>query len=161
MFNLFKNKKQEGISITAPCSGRIIPISEVNDPIFSKKVLGEGFAVVPEDQMIYAPLAGHVTSVFPTKHALGIKSEDGIEYLIHIGIDTVELQGKPFTILIKEGDRISLETPLVKVNFDEIKKVGKDNTVIIVFTKKDQINEILLSNKNFVHGEICGSIRIR
>lgn len=134
MFNLFKNKKQEGISITAPCSGRIIPISEV---------------------------AGHVTSVFPTKHALGIKSEDGIEYLIHIGIDTVELQGKPFTILIKEGDRISLETPLVKVNFDEIKKVGKDNTVIIVFTKKDQINEILLSNKNFVHGEICGSIRIR
>lgn len=95
MFKLFKNKKQEGISVTAPCSGRVIPISEVNDPIFSKKVLGEGFAVVTENQMIYAPLAGHVTSVFPTKHALGIKSEDGIEYLIHIGIDTVELQGKP------------------------------------------------------------------
>lgn len=95
MFKLFKNKKQEGISVTAPCSGRVIPISEVNDPIFSKKVLGEGFAVVTENQMIYAPLTGHVTSVFPTKHALGIKSEDGIEYLIHIGIDTVELQGKP------------------------------------------------------------------
>ena len=95
MFNLFKNKKQEGISITAPCSGRIIPISEVNDPIFSKKVLGEGFAVVPEGNKIYAPLTGRIEAVFPTKHAISIKSDADIEYLIHIGIDTVELEGKP------------------------------------------------------------------
>ncbi|MBD9891328.1 PTS sugar transporter subunit IIA [Enterococcus faecalis] len=158
MFNLFKNKKQEGISITAPCSGRIIPISEVNDPIFSKKVLGEGFAVIPEDQMIYAPLAGYVTSVFPTKHAIGIKSEEGIEYLIHIGVDTVELQGEPFTLLIKEGDRVSSKTPLVKVDFDKIKKAEKDSAVIIVFTEKDQINKILLVKEKLMHGEICGNI---
>lgn len=158
LFNLFKNKKQEGISITAPCSGKVIPISEVNDPIFSEKVLGEGFAVIPEDQIIYAPLAGYVTSVFPTKHALGLKSEEGIEYLIHIGIDTVELQGEPFTILSKEGDRVSSKTPLVKVDFDKIRKAEKDPTVIIVFTEKDQVNKILLTNEKFDHGEICGSI---
>ena len=94
MFNLFKNKKQEGISITAPCSGRIIPISEVNDPIFSKKVLGEGFAVVPEGNKIYAPLTGRIEAVFPTKHAISIKSDADIEYLIPVSYTHLTLPTK-------------------------------------------------------------------
>ncbi|MBO1137577.1 PTS sugar transporter subunit IIA [Enterococcus faecalis] len=158
MFNLFKNKKQEGISITAPCSGRIIPISEVNDPIFSKKVLGEGFAVVPEGNKIYAPLTGYVTSVFPTKHALGVKSENGIEYLIHIGIDTVELQGKPFSIFVNLGDKVTTKTLLAKVDFDQIKQAGKDPAVIVVFTELGQVNKITLNASIALHGEICGRI---
>ncbi|MGH2176837.1 PTS glucose transporter subunit IIA, partial [Enterococcus faecalis] len=83
------------------------PISEVNDPIFSKKVLGEGFAVVPEGNKICAPLTGRIEAIFPTKHAISIKSDADIEYLIHIGIDTVELQGKPFSIFVNTGEKVT------------------------------------------------------
>ncbi|MHA4858100.1 PTS sugar transporter subunit IIA, partial [Enterococcus faecium] len=88
MFEIFKKKKQE--TLYAPCSGKIISITEVNDPVFSQKLLGDGFAVIPDGSKIYAPLAGRVTNIFPTKHAINIKSNSGIDYLIHIGIDTVE-----------------------------------------------------------------------
>ena len=113
MFNLFKNKKQEGISITAPCSGRIIPISEVNDPIFSKKVLGEGFAVVPEGNKIYAPLTGRIEAT---------------------------------------------ETLLAEVDFDQIKQAGKDPSVIVVFTKPEQVNEVILNSYTTIYGDSCGKI---
>ncbi|MDT2155401.1 PTS glucose transporter subunit IIA [Enterococcus faecalis] len=164
MFNLFKNKKQEGISITAPCSGRIIPISEVNDPIFSKKVLGEGFAVVPEGNKIYAPLTGGIEAVFPTKHAISIKSDADIEYLIHIGIDTVELEGKPFSIFVNAGEKVTTEkkvtteTLLAEVDFDQIKQAGKDPSVIVVFTKPEQVNEVILNSYTTIYGDSCGKI---
>ena len=109
MFKMFKKKKQE--TITAPCSGKVIPISAVKDPVFSQKLLGDGFAVIPEDQTIYAPLAGRVTTIFPTKHAISIKSDSGIDYLIHIGLDTVEMKGAPFTILVNENEQITIDTP--------------------------------------------------
>ena len=156
--NLFKNKKQEGISITAPCSGRIIPISEVNDPIFSKKVLGEGFAVVPEGNKIYAPLTGRIEAVFPTKHAISIKSDADIEYLIHIGIDTVELEGKPFSIFVNAGEKVTTETLLAEVDFDQIKQAGKDPSVIVVFTKPEQVNEVILNSYTTIYGDSCGKI---
>ncbi|HGL3399785.1 TPA: PTS glucose transporter subunit IIA [Enterococcus faecalis] len=158
MFNLFKNKKQEGISITAPCSGRIIPISEVNDPIFSKKVLGEGFAVVPEGNKIYAPLTGRIEAVFPTKHAISIKSDADIEYLIHIGIDTIELEGKPFSIFVNAGEKVTTETLLAEVDFDQIKQAGKDPSVIVVFTKPEQVNEVILNSYTTIYGDSCGKI---
>ena len=131
MFKMFKKKKQE--TITAPCSGKVIPISAVKDPVFSQKLLGDGFAVIPEDQTIYAPLAGRVTTIFPTKHAISIKSDSGIDYLIHIGLDTVEMKGAPFTILVNENEQITIDTPLVEVDFDQIIQAKKDPAVIVVF----------------------------
>ena len=131
MFEIFKKKKQE--TFYAPCSGKIISITEVNDPVFSQKLLGDGFAVIPDGSKIYAPLAGRVTNIFPTKHAINIKSNSGIDYLIHIGIDTVELQGEPFSICVQENDEVTLETSLVDVDFDKIIKSGKDTSVIVVF----------------------------
>ncbi|HBC2404223.1 TPA: PTS glucose transporter subunit IIA, partial [Enterococcus faecium] len=110
MFEIFKKKKQE--TFYAPCSGKIISITEVNDPVFSQKLLGDGFAVIPDGSKIYAPLAGRVTNIFPTKHAINIKSNSGIDYLIHIGIDTVELQGEPFSICVQENDEVTPETSL-------------------------------------------------
>lgn len=156
MFQLFKKKKQE--TIISPCSGKIVPVSEVNDPVFSQKLLGDGFAVIPEDQTVYSPLAGRVTTIFPTKHAINIKSDSGIDYLIHIGIDTVAMQGKPFSILVNENDRITADTPLAEVDFNQIIQAEKDPSVIVVFTESKQVNELILSTGMKLHGEPCGTI---
>ncbi len=88
MFKMFKKKKQE--TITAPCSGKMIPISAVNDPVFFTKIARRRLCCHSRGSTIYAPLAGRVTTIFPTKHAISIKSDSGIDYLIHIGLDTVE-----------------------------------------------------------------------
>lgn len=156
MFKMFKKKKQE--TITAPCSGKVIPISAVKDPVFSQKLLGDGFAVIPEDQTIYAPLAGRVITIFPTKHAISIKSDSGIDYLIHIGLDTVEMKGAPFTILVNENEQITIDTPLVEVDFDQIIQAKKDPAVIVVFTEAEQISELVLQTGALLHGEPCGTI---
>ena len=138
MFEIFKKKKQE--TFYAPCSGKIISITEVNDPVFSQKLLGDGFAVIP------------------TKHAINIKSNSGIDYLIHIGIDTVELQGEPFSICVQENDEVTPETSLVDVDFDKIIKSGKDTSVIVVFPEKNQFNDLIIDNGRIAHGNSCGKI---
>ncbi|HFU1916113.1 TPA: PTS glucose transporter subunit IIA, partial [Enterococcus faecium] len=119
---------------------------------------GDGFAVIPDGSKIYAPLAGRVTNIFPTKHAINIKSNSGIDYLIHIGIDTVELQGEPFSICVQENDEVTPETSLVDVDFDKIIKSGKDTSVIVVFPEKNQFNDLIIDNGRIAHGNSCGKI---
>ncbi|MEQ7239797.1 PTS glucose transporter subunit IIA [Enterococcus hirae] len=156
MFEIFKKKKQE--EFYAPCSGKIISITEVNDPVFSQKLLGDGFAIIPDNTKIYAPLAGRVTNIFPTKHAINIKSNLGIDYLIHIGIDTVELQGEPFSICVKENDVVTSETLLVDVDFEKIIKSGRDTSVIVVFPEKNQSSDLIIDNGRIDNGNLCGKI---
>ncbi|MBO1117033.1 PTS sugar transporter subunit IIA [Enterococcus hirae] len=156
MFEIFKKEKQE--EFYAPCSGKIISITEVNDPVFSQKLLGEGFAIIPDNTKIYAPLAGRVTNIFPTKHAINIKSNSGIDYLIHIGIDTVELQGEPFSICVKENDVVTSETLLVDVDFEKIIKSGRDTSVIVVFPEKNQFSDLIIDNGRIDNGNLCGKI---
>ncbi|MGX7173974.1 PTS sugar transporter subunit IIA [Enterococcus ratti] len=158
MLNLFKKKKQD--TIYAPCSGEVIPITTVNDPVFSQKMLGNGFAIVPTltDKTICAPIAGKITSIFPSKHAINIKNDTGIDYLIHIGLDTVELKGKPFSILVEENETVTPEKLLVKVAFDQIIQAKKDPSVIVVFTQDSQINELSLTTGSVLCGEACGKI---
>ncbi|HAR1430896.1 TPA: PTS glucose transporter subunit IIA, partial [Enterococcus faecium] len=112
----------------------------------------------PDGSKIYAPLAGRVTNIFPTKHAINIKSNSGIDYLIHIGIDTVELQGEPFSICVQENDDVTPETSLVDVDFDKIIKSGKDTSVIVVFPEKNQFNDLIIDNGRIAHGNSCGKI---
>lgn len=156
MFEIFKKKKQE--EFYAPCSGKIISITEVNDLVFSQKLLGDGFAIIPDNTKIYAPLAGRVTNIFPTKHAINIKSNSGIDYLIHIGIDTVELQGEPFSICVKENDVVTSETLLVDVDFEKIIKSGRDTSVIVVFPEKNQFSDLIIDNGRIDNGNLCGKI---
>lgn len=156
MFKLFKKKKQD--TITAPCSGKAISISEVNDPVFSQKLLGDGFAVIPTENKVYAPLSGRVMTIFPTKHAISIKSDSGIDYLVHIGLDTVELQGTPFSILVNENEQVTPEAALVEVDFAQIIQAKKDPAVIVVFTEAEQIDELVINDGPVHHGERCGSI---
>ena len=105
MFNFFK-KKNKGLEVDAVVDGTVMPITDVNDDVFSTKMLGDGFAIKPNDTQIYAPVAGTISTLFPTKHAIGIKTDEGLEILIHLGLDTVELKGAPFTVDVKQGNKV-------------------------------------------------------
>ncbi|MFC6177748.1 glucose PTS transporter subunit IIA [Companilactobacillus huachuanensis] len=122
----------------APVDGKFINIEELKDDVFSQKMLGDGYAIEPSNGDIYANVEGTIESVFPTKHAIGIKSLSGAEILLHLGLDTVELKGKPFDILVKEGDSVKEDTKIATMNIDEVRKSGKDPVVITVVTNSDQ-----------------------
>lgn len=162
LFSFFKkDKKTEDnkVKLHNPTNGNVIPISEVADPVFSQKMMGDGFGVEPTDGEVYSPVDAKIMSVFPTKHAVGLKLDNGIDLLIHIGIDTVELEGKPFTVLVEEGDRVTPETLLVKVDRDALKEAGKEDTVIIAFTNMEVVEDYTLSNTGDVkQGELIGEI---
>ena len=96
--------------------------------------MGEGFAVEPIDGIIYSPVSGVVVSIFKTKHALGIKTSSGLEVMIHMGLDTVELQGKPFNILVKEGDKVTPDTQIAKIDLEQVKEAGKDPIILTLIT---------------------------
>lgn len=119
-------------TLTAPVKGRLIPLAQVKDDVFSSGMLGPGAAVIPEEGCITSPCQGSVETVFPTGHAYGIKTEDGLELLIHIGIDTVELDGKGFSPEVKQGDLVKAGDVLAHVDLDAIRAAGYDPTVILV-----------------------------
>lgn len=125
-----------------PIEGKVIPITEVNDPVFSGKVMGDGFAVQPANGKIFSSFDGVVTSIFPTKHAITIKASNGVEVLLHMGIDTVALQGEGFEILVSENQEVTPKTQLASIDLGVLKKQEKDNTIIIVFPENfnDEIN---------------------
>ncbi|GEN49487.1 PTS sugar transporter subunit IIA [Alkalibacterium pelagium] len=149
VFDFLKGKgnepKETKVVLSNPVNGKVIPIDEVDDPVFSQKMMGDGFGVVPSDGDIYSPGSGKVVSVFPTQHAVGLELDNGIEVLVHIGIDTVELEGGPFDTLVKEGDTVTPETKISTVDLEGLKAAGKENTVIIVFTNMDQVGDYDLS----------------
>lgn len=127
-----------GESILTPVAGKVISLSSVNDDVFSQKLLGDGIAIEPSDNQIYAPFDGEVTALFPTNHAIGLKSNNGTEVLIHIGIDTVELKGKYFYPKIKLGDKVTKGQLIMTVDFDQIKKAGYDTVIPILITDTDK-----------------------
>jgi glucose PTS system EIICBA or EIICB component len=121
-------------SISSPLSGELVPLAEVPDDVFAGKMMGDGFAIVPEDGEIVSPVNGKIVNLFPTKHAIGILSEGGKEILIHVGIDTVNLKGEGFEPLVKEGDEVKQGQPLLKADLAYIEKHAKSTITPIVFT---------------------------
>ncbi|KAF1295558.1 PTS glucose/maltose transporter subunit IIBCA [Enterococcus sp. JM4C] len=119
--------------------GTVIPIEEVTDEVFSQKMMGDGFAVIPTDSKIYAPVAGKIVSIFPTKHALGIQTADGVDVLIHMGLDTVEMKDPAFEILVTEGQTVKAGEQLANANLAKIEAAGKATTMIVVFTNGEKI----------------------
>ncbi|ABR37088.1 PTS sugar transporter subunit IIA [Clostridium beijerinckii] len=124
-------KKKNDIVIYSPIKGKIVDISEVPDPVFSDKIMGEGIAVIPEDNIICSPVNGYVAQIFKTKHAILLKSSDDLEIIIHIGLETVNLNGEGFEVLINEGDEVTTGKKLIKVDFEFMKNKGI-NTIIPV-----------------------------
>ena len=122
--------------------GKVIAITDVKDPVFSQKMMGDGFAVEPENGKIYSPVAGTVTSVFPTKHALGLLTENGLEVLVHIGLDTVSLEGKPFEVHVSEGQKVAAGELLVTADLEAIKAAGRETSTVVVFTNAAAIKSV-------------------
>ena len=122
--------------------GEVINIEDVKDPVFSQKMMGDGFAVEPENGHIVSPVAGKVTSVFPTKHALGLVTDNGLEVLVHIGLDTVSLEGKPFEVKVTEGQTVAAGDLLVEADLDAIREAGRETPTIVVFTNADAIKSV-------------------
>ncbi|MDU5788006.1 MAG: PTS transporter subunit IIBC [Streptococcus parasanguinis] len=122
--------------------GEVINIEDVKDPVFSQKMMGDGFAVEPENGHIVSPVAGKVTSVFPTKHALGLVTDNDLEVLVHIGLDTVSLEGKPFEVKVSEGQTVAAGDLLVEADLDAIRAAGRETSTIVVFTNADAIKSV-------------------
>lgn len=128
----------EKVEYVSPIEGEVIPLTEVNDDVFSNRLVGDGIAILPEKGVLFAPTDGVVTMVFDTKHAVGIKTDNGAELLFHIGIDTIQLNGKFFNPLIKQGDIVHPGDALIEFDIEGIKGAGYDPVVIVVVTNKEQ-----------------------
>ena len=122
--------------------GQVINIEDVKDPVFSQKMMGDGFAVEPDNGKIVSPVAGKVASIFPTKHALGLVTDNGLEVLVHIGLDTVSLEGKPFDVKVTEGQTVAAGDLLVEANLDAIREAGRETSTVVVFTNADAIKSV-------------------
>lgn len=135
----------------APADGQIIAIGEVEDPVFSQKMMGDGYAVRPSNGKIYAPVAGTVSSIFETKHAIGILTPGGAEVLVHMGLDTVELKGAPFTVKVSEGDAVTVDTLIAEMDLEAVTKAGKKTDVVTVLTNAEKINQLTINKTGSVH----------
>ena len=157
MFNIFKKR---GFTVTAACDGKLMPITDVKDEVFSQKMLGDGYAIKPTDGKIYSPVAGTVTTVFPTKHAIGITTDNNLEILVHLGIDTVELKGEPFEVAVKQGDTVKQDDYLASMNTELITAENYDDTVIVVYTNMDVIKSVSdVSAGDTTHGETVQTLQ--
>lgn len=144
MFGFGKKK----INFSAPCAGRIVPVAEVPDPMFSGKMLGDGYAVIPEEGadhlQVFAPADGTLVKVFKTGHAFSMKSTDGLEILVHIGLETVELKGKGFSVL-KDSGEVKAGDPIVDVDLGVVREAQLNPITIVVFTKKGQLADLTVN----------------
>jgi beta-glucoside PTS system EIICBA component len=136
------------VSIKQPVQGEVIPLTDVNDAVFSTKVMGEGIAVIPSKGELYAPVDGKIRMVFNTNHALGMETTNGAEILFHIGIDTVQLDGKYFESLVKVGDEVKAGDLLVKFDLNKIVESGYDPVTIAVVTNKDKYSVKVAESKH-------------
>ena len=123
--------------IASPLSGNVIPLEQVADGVFSEKMVGDGFAVEPADNQVYAPADCEVMTVFGTKHAIGLTTTDGVELLIHLGIDTVQMNGAPFTIEVKEGDKLKKGDKIGSFDEKMIVEAGYRTVTPVVVTNSD------------------------
>lgn len=133
---LFSKKKE---AFVCPMAGTLLTLENVPDEVFSKRMMGDGFAIDPSDGKVLAPMSGEITVAFPTKHAIGMKTKDGMEILIHIGMDTVELNGEGFTSHITAGKKIKQGELLMEVDLDFVRKAGKPVITPVIFTGGEHI----------------------
>ena len=142
LFDLFKKKKgtveesniAELKGIVCPTNGEILDLSEVPDEVFSQKMMGDGFAVKSNDGIFVSPVSGTVEMIFDTKHAIGLRSDDNVEILVHMGIDTVNLNGKGFDVFVKVGDRVKAGDRLAKMDVEYVKGNAKSDITPVIFT---------------------------
>lgn len=136
--------------INSPVAGTVVPLSEVADATFSSEVLGKGVAIIPTEGKVISPFDGEILSIFTTNHAVGLKSDDGVELLIHVGLDTVQLQGQGFKAYVKNGDRVKKGQLLTEFDIEFIKSKGFDPTTVVVVTNTEEYQDVIPASSNAV-----------
>ena len=146
---LFGGKEEPAISVETekntlymPIEGEVIALEEIGDGVFSAGVLGQGCGILPAEEIVYAPADAEVSTVADTKHAVGLLTEDGAEVLIHVGMDTVDMNGEGFTPLVKAGQKVKCGQPLLKFSESKIKAAGHPTTTAFVITNADDLSEV-------------------
>ena len=126
----------------SPLNGQLVAISEVKDPVFSQKMMGDGFAIVPSSNEVVSPVDATIEVLFPTGHAIGLKTNDGVEILIHLGIDTVKSKSNSFKLLKHVGDKVSAGDPIIQMNLKQLINEGYDMTTPIIFLSGQKLKEM-------------------
>ncbi|QII82267.1 PTS transporter subunit IIBC [Jeotgalibaca arthritidis] len=139
--------QREKTDLLSVATGNIIAIEKVNDPVFAGKMMGDGFAVEPTDKLVYSPVAGKVVSVFPTKHAIGLQTASGVDVLVHMGLNTVELKEAAFNLHVEEGQTIAAGDLLAEMNLEAVKAEGKETTIVVVLTNGDKVQSYQLTQE--------------
>lgn len=137
MFDFLKKKKPMELIIGSPVKGKAVPLSSVNDPTFSEGMLGKGIAISPDEGKIYAPADGTIGMVFDTLHAVSLTTKEGVEVLIHVGLDTVKMNGDGFTGFVKAGDTVKKGDLLLEVDLDKVKEAGYDTITPMLICNTD------------------------
>ena len=135
------------LTVHSPLSGTVVPLEQVGDPMFAEKVMGEGLAVQPSGPDVVAPVAGHLAKLFPGGHGMAIETPDGVEVLVHVGLETVQLKGDGFEVLATEGADVEVGDVLVRVDLDRLKELGVD-----------AISPVVIISEHVVRNETTGAV---
>ncbi|MEE6658150.1 glucose PTS transporter subunit IIA [Pediococcus acidilactici] len=155
-------KAENKLKIVAPVKGKVIPLNQVPDSVFAQKMMGEGFGMDPVDKQIVAPVKGTITMVAETKHAIGIKTKNGVEVLVHLGIDTVELKGTPYHLNVRVGDEVEAGSEMGTWELDDVRNEGKQTTMIVVITNSNEVLEkIEIVNKTIDAGAVVATVLLK
>jgi sugar PTS system EIIA component len=146
--NFFKNKKDDSeATILQPLEGEVVPLDVVPDPVFSQKMIGDGFAINPTNGSVVSPVDGEIISVFPTKHAVSIKSKGGREILIHVGLETVSLNGEGFTAFVSDGQSVQKGQKLLEADFQSIKDKVPSIITPVIFTNLAENEKVVIEGQ--------------
>lgn len=146
---IFKRKQKiDQEEFFSPLTGELIPLEKVSDPVFSQKMMGDGVAIIPEEGVLVSPVEGEIIQVFPTKHAIGIKSIAGLEILLHVGLNTVELDGKGFEILVKKGSFVKKGDSLLNFDIPFLKSENKDIVTPLIITNTSEAIDGVIDVEN-------------
>lgn len=155
MFSLFKKKNSPGetakaeakqvLEVATAMSGAVIDLADVPDPVFSGKMVGEGFAIEPVSGEVVAPVSGELVQLFPTRHAFGIKTDEGLEVLVHVGIDTVQLKGEGFESFVQVGERVVKGQRVLMVDLEVLKAAGKSTITPVIITNMTEVKSLTLT----------------
>lgn len=150
------------ISLIAPVKGEVVGLEVVPDPVFSEKMMGDGFAIKPTKDVVVAPCDGKILSVFPTKHAIGLVTKEGLEILIHIGLDTVNLNGKGFKSYVVDGEEVKQGQNLISFDYKYVMKKAKSLITPVVITNMDRVNNLMLKKGEVVSdNEIVMNVEVK
>ncbi|MBZ5968789.1 PTS glucose transporter subunit IIA [Leuconostoc gasicomitatum] len=163
MFSFFKKQKiVVDNDLYSPIQGEFLNLEEVSDPVFSEKTMGDGFAIQPDgDELLVSPVAGEVMMVAATKHAIGIHMANGLDVLLHLGLDTVNMDGSPFNINIKVGDIVSARQHLGTMDLEKIISAGYDTTIMVVITNMNMLKTLSTNDGRYQAGDKVGVVTVK